>query len=136
MKEKIKNWEDTAPEDITSEDNWDEGWKIVEGESAVEIQDMEYLEEMEVKYEFECPNPKCGTPLELNVSQEYPSAFKTFCPVCYTPLLLDRELKKVEMITEPPRCSAFFSHSAELEDAKLVDFVEGFLSGGALNQNY
>ncbi|MCK4734504.1 MAG: hypothetical protein KAT65_18755 [Methanophagales archaeon] len=125
MKEKIKKWEDTTPEDITSEGSWEEGWEIVDERSIVEMQDMEYLEGMEVKYSFKCK--KCETPLELNVSQEYPSTFKTFCPVCYTPLLLDRELKKVEMIAEPIRCSAFFSHSAELEDEKIVDFVEGFL---------
>ena len=43
------------------------------------------------------------------------------------PLLLDRELNEVKMITEPVRCSAFFSHSAEREDEKIVEFVEGFL---------
>ncbi|MHC1610221.1 MAG: hypothetical protein ACXQTW_01225 [Candidatus Methanospirareceae archaeon] len=126
MKEKIKKWEDITPEDITSEENWEEGWEIVDGRrNVVEVRDMEYLEEMEVKYSFECP--KCETSLELNVSQEYPDIFKTFCPVCYTPLLLDRELNEVKMITEPVRCSAFFSHSAEREDEKIVEFLEGFL---------
>lgn len=125
MKEKIKKWEDTTPEDITSEGSWEEGWEIADERSIVEMQDMEYLEEMEVKYSFKCK--KCGSPLELNVSQEYPSTFKTFCPVCYTPLLLDRELKKAEMIAEPLHCSAFFSHSVEREDEKIVEFVEGFL---------
>jgi len=102
------------------------GWEIVDGKrNVVEVQDMGYLGEKEVKYSFECPG--CETSLELNVSQEYPSIFKTFCPACYTPLLLDRELNEVKMLTEPVRCSAFFSHSAEREDEKIVEFVEGFL---------
>ncbi|MBL7117618.1 MAG: hypothetical protein ISS94_02385 [Candidatus Syntrophoarchaeum sp.] len=125
VKEKMKKWEDTTPEAVTSEENWGEGWEIVDERSAVEVQDLEYLEGMEVKYSFECK--KCKTPLELNVSQEYPGIFKTFCPVCYTPLLLDRELNEVKIIDEPIRCLAFFSHSAELEDGKIVEFVEGFL---------
>lgn len=125
MKEKINKREDIPPEDVTSEENWEEGWEIIDGRSVVEVQDMEYIEEMEVKYSFECP--KCETPLELNVSQEYPSTFKTFCLVCYSPLLLDRESNEVKMITEPIRCSAFFSHSTELEDRKLVEFISGFL---------
>jgi len=48
-------------------------------------------------------------------------------PCVLHPLLLDRELNEVKMITEPVRCSAFFSHSAEREDEKIVEFVEGFL---------
>ena len=67
---------------------------------------MRYLGEMEVKYSFECP--RCETSLELNVCQEYPSIFKTFCPACYyTPLLLDRELNEVKMITEPSTILSF-----------------------------
>jgi hypothetical protein len=124
-KEKIKKWEEITVEDITSKENWEEGWEVVDGRSAVEVQDMEYIAEMEVKYSFECP--KCESRLELNVSQEYPNAFKTFCPICYSPLLLDRESNEVKMTVEPIRCSAFFSHSAELEDEKIVEFVEGFL---------